>query len=163
MEMQRGAIHFTLTVFRDLQDVADQGAVAVKRLGPCEVDGSLLCGAQNRDWILWSMGKLPVGTDMCEEEDQATREAGPGRKTCVAHHVNTGEKRKGSRPDSEVGAAGVIAPHRGHPAGVCSDVSRPRLGDVQGPVGIQPQARGHFYVNHRAALLPHVAVGDLEA
>lgn len=62
MEMQRSDAcdHFTLTVLRDLQDVADQGAVAVKGLGPREVDGSLLCGAQNRDWVLWSVRKLPV-------------------------------------------------------------------------------------------------------
>lgn len=73
MGMQRGAGLCTLTVFRDLQDVADQGAVAVKRLRPCEVDGSLLCGAQNRDWILRSVGKLPVGTDGCEEKDGGRR------------------------------------------------------------------------------------------
>lgn len=71
----------TLTVFRDLQDVADQGTVAVKRLGPCEVDGSLLCGAQNRDWILWSVGKLPVGTDGCEERDRG-REKNIRRSSC---------------------------------------------------------------------------------
>lgn len=91
MEMQRGVGPCTLTVFRDLQDVADQGAVAVKRLGPCEVDGSPLCGAQNRNWILWSVGKLPVGTDGCEEEDRGRRRAEEEK-----HHrrVNTGEERK---------------------------------------------------------------------
>ena len=67
--------------------------------------------------------------------------------------------RKICRPDSEVGAAGVVAPHRGHPADVCSDVARPRLGDVQGPVGLQPQAGRRVHVNHRAALLPHVPGG----
>lgn len=60
------------------------------------------------------------------------------------------------KPDSEVGAAGVIATHWGHPAGICSDVTRPRLGDVQGPVKIQPQAWWRVHVNHRAALLPYV-------
>lgn len=54
-----------LTVFRDLQDVADQGAVAIKGLGPCEVDGPLLCGAQNCYWIFWSMGQLPVHIFVC--------------------------------------------------------------------------------------------------
>lgn len=49
-----------LTVFGDLQDVADEGAVAVKGLGPREVDGSLLRGAQQRDRVLWSVGELPV-------------------------------------------------------------------------------------------------------
>lgn len=63
------------------------------------------------------------------------------------------------RPDSEVGAAGVVAAHRCHPAGVRSDVARPRLGDVQGPVGIQPQTRRCVHVNHRAALLPHMPAG----
>lgn len=74
-----------------------------------------------------------------------------------------GEERNESRPDSEVGTAGVVAPHRGHPAGVCPDVARPRLGDVQGPVGIQPQARGRAHVDRGAALLPHVPDGDVKA
>lgn len=55
--------------------------------------------------------------------------------------------------------AGVVATHGGHPAGVCSDVARPRLGDVQGPVGVEPQAGGRGHVNRRAALLPHVPGG----
>lgn len=79
----------------------------------------------------------------------------------------TGWKRGGGkgndgRPDSEVGAMGVVAPHRGHPAGVRPDVARPRLGDVQGPVGIQPQARGGVDVDGAAALLPHVPDGRFE-
>lgn len=58
-----------LTVFRDFQDVADQGAVAVEGLGPCEVDGPLLCGAQNCDWVLWSVGQLPVCTFVCSRQE----------------------------------------------------------------------------------------------
>lgn len=45
-----------LTVFWDFQDVADQRAVAIKSLCPCEVDGSFLCGTQNCYWVFWSMG-----------------------------------------------------------------------------------------------------------
>lgn len=49
-----------LTVFRHLQNVADQGAVAIEGPGPCQVDGPLLGGAEKRYWIFWSMGQLPV-------------------------------------------------------------------------------------------------------
>lgn len=49
-----------LTVFRHLQDVADERAVAIKGLCPCEVDGALLWDAVGSNWILWSMGELPV-------------------------------------------------------------------------------------------------------
>lgn len=70
---------------------------------------------------------------------------------------------KAGGPDSEVGAAGVVAPHGGHPAGVCPDVARPRLGDMQGPVGIQPQAGGRVHVDRNAVLLPRVPDGDRRA
>lgn len=50
----------SLTVFRDLQDVSDEGAVAIKGLGPCEVDSPPLCGTQNCYRVFWSMGQLPV-------------------------------------------------------------------------------------------------------
>lgn len=52
------------------------------------------------------------------------------------------------RPDSEVGAAGVVAAHGCDPAGICSDVTRPRLGDVQSPVRVQTQAGRRVHVNH---------------
>lgn len=51
-----------LTVLRDLQDVADQRAVAIKGPGPREVDGPPLCQAQKRYRIFWSVGELPVDT-----------------------------------------------------------------------------------------------------
>ena len=63
------------------------------------------------------------------------------------------------RPDSEVGTAGVIATHWGHPAGVCTNITWPRLGDVQGSVGIQTQAGRRVHVNHGAALLPYIPEG----
>lgn len=49
-----------LTIFGDFQDVADEGAVSVKGLGPCEVDGPLLRDAQDCYWVFWSMGQLPA-------------------------------------------------------------------------------------------------------
>lgn len=55
-----------LTVLRDLQDVADQWAVAIKGSGPREVDGPPLRQAQERDRIFWSVGELPVDTRIYE-------------------------------------------------------------------------------------------------
>jgi len=43
-------------------------------------------------------------------------------------------------PDTEVGAAGVVAADGGHSAGVRADVARPGLGDVEGAVRLQPHA-----------------------
>lgn len=50
-----------LTVFRDLQDVAYERAVAVKRLGPGQVHGSFFQFAQHGGGVLRSMGELPAG------------------------------------------------------------------------------------------------------
>lgn len=49
------------TVLRHLQDVADQGAVAVEGLGPCQVDGPPFRGAESRRWVLRGMRQLSGG------------------------------------------------------------------------------------------------------
>lgn len=200
-DTRRWRWHRCLTVLWDLQDVADQGAVAVEGLSPGQVDGPLLRGAQDRYWVFWSVGQLPVFVCVCvwnrirQERQQIKRIKQPKWEACIVNirafdglerrvvinhkqwrkhpsitarrDVNTKGKncsqirqeRQICIPDSEVGATGVIASDWGHPAGVCSDVARPRLGDVQGPVGILPQAGRRAHVNHRAALLPHVPAG----
>lgn len=48
-----------LTVFGDLHDVAEQGAVAVEGLGPGEVDGPFLQGAEGGRGALGGVGELP--------------------------------------------------------------------------------------------------------
>lgn len=50
-----------LTILRNLQDVAYEGTVAIKRLGPGKVNGSFLRCAQHRCRVLWGMGQLPAG------------------------------------------------------------------------------------------------------
>lgn len=50
-----------LTVLRHLQDVAEQRAVAVEGLGPRQVDGPSLCGAEGRHGVLGGVRQLPGG------------------------------------------------------------------------------------------------------
>lgn len=62
----------------------------------------------------------------------------------------------GRLPDAEVRAAGVVAPDRGHSAGVRADVARPGLGDVKGAVGIHAHAWDRLDVDGGSLLLPDV-------
>lgn len=50
-----------LTVLRHLQDVAEQGAVAIEGLGPRQVDGPPLRGAEGRHGVLGGVRQLPGG------------------------------------------------------------------------------------------------------
>lgn len=61
-------------------------------------------------------------------------------------------------PDTEVGAAGVVAPDGDDLAGVGADVARPGLGDVQGAVSIQPDPRDAVHADGHPVLLPDVPV-----
>lgn len=62
----------------------------------------------------------------------------------------------GRLPDAQVGAPGVVAPHRGHSARVGADVARPGLGDVEGAVGIHPHTWDRLDVDHGSLLFPDV-------
>lgn len=62
----------------------------------------------------------------------------------------------GRLPDAEVRAAGVVAPDRGHSAGVRADVARPGLGDVKGAVGIRAHAWDRLDIDGGSLLLPDV-------
>lgn len=74
-------------------------------------------------------------------------------------HFKWGRKKKFRPPHSEVGAVGVVPAHGGHVAGVSPDVAGPRLGDVEGALGVQSEAGRRVHVQRGAALLPHVAAG----
>lgn len=50
-----------LTVLRNLQDVANERTVAIKRLGPGQVDGSFFRCAQLGCGVLRGVGQLPAG------------------------------------------------------------------------------------------------------
>lgn len=73
----------SLTVLGHLQDVADQRAVPIEGLGPRQVDGPLLRGAECRHWVLGGVGELPGGKRCggvtCEVQSQVTdRQPGLG-------------------------------------------------------------------------------------
>lgn len=57
----RAAWGVSLTVLGHLQDVADQRAVPIEGLGPRQVDGPLLRGAECRHWVLGGVRELPGG------------------------------------------------------------------------------------------------------
>lgn len=50
-----------LTVLGNLQDVADEGTVAIESFGPGQVDGSLLGRAEPGRGVLRGVGQLPAG------------------------------------------------------------------------------------------------------
>lgn len=68
--------------------------------------------------------------------------------------VRRAVKARGASPDTEVSAAGVVASDRSDSARVGADVARPGLGDVEGAVCVQADARGGLDVDEDALFLP---------
>lgn len=78
-----------LTVFRNFQNVADERAVSIKRFGPCQVYGSLLCAAQHCAGVLRGVRQLPVG-NMLFTKKNSERQSPVFRVTaehCMKHYI----------------------------------------------------------------------------